>query len=155
MRTLFFSLALAIFSIQINAQTTNPDYDPELAKKLGANDYGMKSYVLVILKSGTASVADGVDKNAVQEAFKGHMENIQKLASEGKLVVAGPIGKNDSAYRGIFILDVKTVEEAQELMKGDKAITGNYLAAEYLPWFGSAALPVYLETHRKIEKTKP
>lgn len=155
MKELLLFLAAAIFSIQMNAQTANPDYDPELAKKLGANDYGMKSYILVILKSGTASSADGADKKAVQEAFAGHMDNIQKLAAEGKLVVAGPVGKNDSAYRGIFILNVTTVEEAQELMKGDTAIMQNYLSAEYLPWFGSAALPVYLETHKKIEKTKP
>lgn len=152
MKKALLLMGLGAFSLYINAQNTNPDYDPELAQKLGADEYGMKLYTLVILKSGTAGETD---KTARQEAFKGHMENIQKLADEGKLVVAGPTGTNDSAYRGIFILDVKTPEEAKELMKGDTAIMQNYLSAEYLPWYGSAALSTYLETHKKIEKTKP
>jgi hypothetical protein len=29
-----------------NAQQPNAEFDPELAKELGADDYGMKSYVL-------------------------------------------------------------------------------------------------------------
>jgi len=81
------------------------------------------------------------------------MANIGKLAANGKLVVAGPMGKNDKGYRGIFIFNVKTVAEAQELLKGDPAVQSKILEAEIYPWYGSAALPVYLETHKKIEKT--
>ena len=47
--------------------------------------------------------------------FEGHMENINRLAKEGKLVVAGPFMKNDRNYRGIFIFNCKTVEEAQKI----------------------------------------
>lgn len=131
------------------AQNDNPNYDEALAKKLGADDYGMKSYVLVILKTGANTSAE---KAFIDSCFTGHMENIGKMVEAGKLVVAGPLGKNDNAYRGIFILDVATMEEAGQLIQSDPAIRENLLEAELYPWYGSAALPEYLDASDKIWK---
>jgi uncharacterized protein YciI len=131
------------------AQTTNPEYDQALAESLGADQYGMKSFVLVILKTGETQMDD---KDKVNELFKGHMANISKLVEDGKLIVAGPLGKNDLSYRGIFILDVKTIDEAKVLVDTDPAVISGLLAADYFPWYGSAALPVYLDTAKKITK---
>jgi uncharacterized protein YciI len=133
------------------AQTVNPDYDSTLAKKLGADDYGMKSYVFVMLKTGSNSTTD---KAFIDSCFSGHMANINRLVNEGKLIVAGPLGKNDKAYRGIFILNVSTIEEAEELVQTDPAINSKLLEAELYSWYGSAALPEYLETALKIGKYK-
>ena len=83
-----------------------PSYDAELAKKLGADERGMKMYVLVILKTGKKD-ADFVGK-ARDEIFAGHMSNIGRLAGEGKLAVAGPFEKNDKGYRGLYIFNVST-----------------------------------------------
>ncbi|MEX1002508.1 MAG: YciI family protein [Crocinitomicaceae bacterium] len=127
-------------------------YDSTLAKKLGADDYGMKMYVMVVLKTGDSTVENTQLRDSL---FSGHMKNIHQMAEDGKLIVAGPFGKNDQEYRGIFILDVATIEDARDLMKGDPAIQGDLLKAQYLLWYGSAALPLYLEHHQKIEKTKP
>jgi hypothetical protein len=69
-------------------------------------------------------------------------------------MVAGPIKKNDKAYRGIFILNVKTTEEANELLAKDPAIKEKLLEAELFQWYGSAALPMYLPYHNKVEKKK-
>jgi uncharacterized protein YciI len=74
---------------------------------------------------------------------------------ENKLIVAGPMGKNDKTYRGIFILDVKTIDEAKDLVKTDPAVNAGLLAVEFYEWYGSAALPVYLETAKKIAKENP
>jgi uncharacterized protein len=134
------------------AQTTNPNYDSTLVSKLGADDYGMKSYVLVILKTGTNK---STDKELIASSFRGHMENINRLVELGKLVVAGPVGKNENNYRGIFILNVSSFEEANELLKTDPAIANNLLDAELYNWYGSAALPEYLQSADKIWKTKP
>jgi uncharacterized protein YciI len=82
------------------------------------------------------------------------MENINRLAADGKLIVAGPMGKNNNQYRGIFILNVTTFEEASELLHNDPTIREKILEAELYNWYGSAALPVYLEIHKKIEKNK-
>lgn len=112
----------------------------------------MKSYVLVILKTGSSTINE---QNEVRKIFAGHMQNIGKLADEGKLIIAGPIGNNPQSYRGIYIFDVKTRDEAKGLVQTDPAVYSGLLDAEYFEWYGSAALPVYLETHRKIEKNKP
>lgn len=132
---------------------TNPNYDTELAGKLGGDDYGMKSYFLVILKIGTNTTSD---KELIAESFRGHMNNINRLVEEGKLIVAGPLGKNENNYRGIFILDnIKSIEEAKELLKTDLAIKNKLLDYEIFNWYGSAALPEYLPYSDKIWKLKP
>ena len=123
-----------------------------MAQKLGADDYGMKSFVFVILKSGTNTSSDKELKNT---AFEGHMKNINRLVEENKLIVAGPFGKNENDFRGLFILNVKTLEEASELLATDPAIKANYLEAEMYEWYGSAALSEYLEASDKIWKKNP
>ena len=147
MKSIFSLFTLLLIAGSSFCQTNNPNYNTELAEKLGGDDYGMKQYVFVILKSG-ANTSD--DKEAMNTAFAGHMKNIGRLAEEGKLVVAGPMEKNDKSYRGIFILNVTTLEEAEALLASDPAIAENYLAAETYLWYGSAALPEYLEAHDKI-----
>jgi hypothetical protein len=140
----------AVFQLQ--AQTNNPAYDPALAEKLGADDYGMKSYMLVILKTGNNKTTD---KAFIDSCFRGHMENIGRMVDDNKLIVAGPLGKNESSYRGIFILNVATTEEAKFLLQTDPAINENLLAADIYKWYGSAALPLYLPDSEKIWKVKP
>mgnify|MGYP003575463869 CR=1 FL=1 len=146
-------LAFLVLSVgDVIAQTENPTYDKALADSLGGDDYGMKMYTFVILKTGDTKIEDKV---VVDSLFRGHMDNINKLAENGKLVVAGPMKKNERSYRGIFILNVKTNEEATQLLKGDPAISSGMLAVELYQWYGSAALPMYLGYHEKVEKKKP
>jgi len=55
-------------------------YDAALARKLGADDYGMRHDVLVPLRTGPHPTPEGA---ACQAMFKGHMANLQRLAHEG------------------------------------------------------------------------
>lgn len=135
-----------------DSTVSNPSYDSELAAKLGGDDYGMKSYILVLLKTGTN---DTTDKEFISQCFRGHFENMQHMVSEGKLIVAGPIGKNENEYRGIFIIDAASFDEARALLQGDAAIKNELLEAELYNWYGSAALPEYLPAADKIWKVKP
>jgi len=136
-----------------DGMTANPNYDKALADKLGGDDYGMKSYFLVILKTGTNTTTD---KELISESFRGHLDNIHRLVDESKLIVAGPLGKNENNYRGIFILNnLKSMEEAEELLQSDPAIQNKLLAYEIFTWYGSAALPEYLPVSDKIWKSKP
>jgi len=139
-----------------NAETIssneNPNFDEILAKRLGGDDHGMKSYILVILKTGTNSTSD---KTVISESFRGHLENIKKLVGEGKMLVAGPLGKNELTYRGIFILNVESKEEAHLVLKSDAAIRIGLLDYDLYDWYGSAALSEYLKYSDRIWKIKP
>ena len=134
------------------SQKVNPQYDSTLAERLGADDYGMKYYTLVILKSGSAKIESKTKRDTL---FRGHLDNIRKLAISGKLIVAGPLDQNEKSYRGIYILDVRTIKEAEKLLETDAAIKAGVFDTEIFKWYGSAALPEYLETHKKIEKKTP
>lgn len=131
------------------AQKNNAKYDHLLADSLGADNYGMKYYTFVLLKTGATKITD---KDSVNRLFDGHMKNIQRLAKEKKLIVAGPFGKNERDYRGIFILNVKTIKEAEALLAIDPAIKAGLLISEITLWYGSAALPLYLEASEKVNK---
>jgi len=150
MKNILTFLLLVFFTGAVYGQKSNPNYDAELAEKLGADDYGMKTFVLVLLKTGTN---DSTDEDARNTAFAGHMSNINRLVEEKKLIVAGPIEKNERTYRGLFILDTPTIEEARVLLQTDPAIKENYLASELFIWYGSAALSEYLEASDKVWKT--
>ena len=126
---------LVVFCLMGNAQNSNVHYNKALADSLGADEYGMKQYVLVILKTGTNTTDN---KTVIDSLFRGHMNNITRLAKMGKLVVAGPMRKNDKTYRGIFILNVATTEEATELLNADPAISEKLLEPELYSWYGSA-----------------
>lgn len=145
-------LLMLMLSESSPAQTINPELDTALAKRLDADDYGMKMYVFVILKTGGNP---SKDKAFIENSFRGHLANIGRLAEAKQLVVAGPFGKNESDFRGLFILNVRTVEEGRKLLETDPAIKADLLKAELYPWYGSAAISEYLTAHDKIWKSKP
>ncbi len=120
--------------------------DHALAKKFGGNENGMRSYILVILKTGSQRVPDGAARD---EMFKGHFANIQRLAAEGKMVVAGPFGDKDD-WRGMFILAVESPEQAQQLVATDPVIKSGEMIAEYHRLFASAALMGVAALHEQI-----
>ncbi len=127
-------------------------FDPELAKKLGADERGMKTYVLCILKTGPKDAEIKGDQR--KEIFAGHFANIGRLADEGKLAVAGPFGKNDKSYRGLYIFNVATIEEAEKLVVLDPAVKAGVFVPDLTLWYGSAAMMVINDTHKRIEKPK-
>ncbi len=146
MRQLIFVFISCFFFNYLNGQQLNPDYDSLIARRLGADDYGMKNYILVILKKGTNNMQSG---ERLDSLMNGHLNNITRLARERKLLVAGPLGKNEKSYNGIFILNVKTFEEACKLLETDPAIKEKIFDTELYLWYGSAALGEYLEIDRK------
>lgn len=71
-------------------------FDPELAKRLGADERGMKMYVLCILKTGP--------------------------------------------------------KDAEKLVVLDPAVKAGVFVPELTPWYGTAAMMVVNDTHKRIEK---
>jgi uncharacterized protein YciI len=145
-----FTLLVA-FTCYIGFTQENKNYNEKLALELGADDYGMKQYVFCLLKTGSNTTATAEERKIY---FEGHMANINKLAGEGKLVVAGPFMKNDKNYRGIFIFNCSTIEEAQKLVETDPAIVAKIFDYELTPWYCSAALMKVSEIHETLAKSK-
>jgi uncharacterized protein YciI len=148
---ILFTLALFLIFPLLHAQTINPQYDKTLSDSLGSDEYGMKMYVLVILKSGPVKLND---KTQTDSLFAGHLQNIHCLANLGKLVLAGPLEENEKGYRGIFILNTATLEEAGSILKTDPAIRAKVLDAELYQWYGPAALPMYMPLSEKTGKMR-
>ena len=133
-----------------SAEIAKPKYDAELAKKVGADKNGMRGYVLALLRTGPQDAE--VKGDARKALFKGHFDNINRLAKEGKLAIAGPFNDPERKYRGLFIFAVTTVDEAKTLAETDPAVKAGVFVVEYVPWFGSASLMLTSEFHEKVTK---
>lgn len=147
---LIFFLVLYISAIFSDLKAQSEKYDAELANKLGADDLGMRKYVIAFLYSGDRVAEYSKEERA--EIQKGHLANISKLADIGKLILAGPFFGNE-AMRGIFVFDVASIEEAETLTNTDPSIKAGVLKMELKEWYGSAALVLIPEIHQKIQKT--
>ncbi len=126
-------------------------YDADLAEKLGADAYGMRSYVFATLLTGPNDTAI-TDEATRAELFKGHFSNMGRLAEEGKLVLAGPF-MDAAPKRGIYIFNVPTIAEAQALVQTDPAIAAGIFTVELDKYYGSAALVQLNNLHAKIQKS--
>ncbi|TDR22758.1 YciI family protein [Marinicella litoralis] len=140
MKTLvLISLSLISFNAlsESKKEQQSPIFNAELAEHLGADDYGMKMYVMAFLKKGPNRDQSAEEVIQLQQA---HMANIKRMAEAGDLVMAGPFGNNDLGMRGIYIFNVTTIEAAKALTATDPAIQAGSLVMELIPWYGSAAL---------------
>lgn len=145
-----FSFIVGVLSFSTVSFSAHSDsvFDPQRANKAGADDYGMKPYVMAFLKRGPNRDRT---KEQAQQLQRAHLDNITRLANEGKLILAGPF-LDDGELRGIYIFNVTTVEEAKALTETDPAIQAGSLVLELLPWYGSAALTELHELHKVMAK---
>jgi uncharacterized protein YciI len=141
------ALTLALLAPMTQAQT--PPFDPALAQSVGADDYGMKHYVLVVLKTGPTRVPGGPDRDAV---FAGHFANIKRLSAEGKLAVAGPFEGKGSDWRGLFVFATASLDEAKSWVATDPVISSGEMVAEFHPFYCSAALMLVPGNHAQVAK---
>ena len=121
MKRLIF-LVLALLSLHVHAQ--------EVKSSLPAID----KYWFVMIKTGPNTGLDSLERSKL---FNGHMANMKRLADEGILKIAGPFGKNDFQWRGIFILDCETLEEAQQHVSSDPAVKAGLFDVDIVPWYSS------------------
>ena len=135
-------------SAQTKAAESAPQYDAELAKSLGADERGMRSYVFVILKTGPKNIEDKAERAKI---FEGHFANMGRLAAEKKLVLAGPLDGKEGR-RGIFVIATPDIEEAKRYVATDPVIISGLMEAEYHKLYGSAALMMVNDVHNKIQK---
>lgn len=145
---MFSACSSSSSNIKTTIQETGGVYDANLATKYGADDYGMKKYVIAFLKRGPNRDRSKEEADALQAA---HMANIGRMAEEGVLILAGPFF-GDGDMRGIYIFDVDSIEKAEELTNTDPAIQAGSLVMELKEWYGSAALMAIRDLHPKVQK---
>jgi uncharacterized protein YciI len=101
-------------------------------------DFQMKQYFMVFLKSGLNRTQDSATAVKIQQ---GHLNNITRLFNEKKMILAGPF-LDEGTYRGIFIFDVQTLEEVTQLLQTDPAISSGRLGYEIHPWYGPGNISI-------------
>lgn len=121
MKQLAFAILALVISTACSAQ------QPETKKPIEQ----IRKYWFVMLKSGPNR---GQDSATAQKLQRGHIANIDSLYYAGKIKVAGPFGE-PGEWRGIFIMDVETKEEAEKILQTDPMIAAGRLTYEIKPWY--------------------
>lgn len=142
--------ALPLAATAQDAAPAAPAYDAALAAKLGADERGMRPYVLAILKTGPRD-AEITDREQRAELFAGHFANMTRLANEGHLVLAGPLGGEDGR-RGLFVLATPDIETARQWVDTDPTVEAGVFVVEYSRYYGSAALMGVNAVHASLQK---
>lgn len=86
---------------------------------------------LVILRTGPRT--EPLSKEESRNYFGGHFANMQRLAKQGDLLLAGPYGEHKSAndLRGIFLLKTADRERARELAATDPCFQAGIFRCEF------------------------
>lgn len=137
MKTLFFFLFITSLVVACSNENKSPEVSitqPEkydLSKDTSVYSGEMKRYWLVLLQKGPNRSQDSISAEKIQAA---HMANINRLAKEGKLIMAGPIGVEDD-LRGIFLMNCADSTEVENFVKTDSAVITGRLIMKYYPWW--------------------
>ncbi len=114
------------------------------ACRFGSSGPDERGYTLVYLKTGSKT---DLTKEESQTIFASHFANMQRLASEKKLLLAGPFGqpKHDVNLRGLFLLDTDDPAQAQAWAETDPGFQAHVFTLEYHPLRTQSALHALLE----------
>ncbi len=154
MKILYLLLSLIIIhcseSFAQQKKTSPPEikYNAEKAKKLGADELGMRNYVIAFMRAGPVKLTNTREVTLLRKA---HLQNMQKMFQEGKLLLAGPFTDNQS-MKGFYLFDVSSIEEARVLTVSDPAVKAGALVMELHSWYGTAALREIPDIHKQIQK---
>ena len=103
-----------------------------------------RGYTLVYLKTGSKT---DLTKEESTQIFSSHFANMQRLAGERQLLLAGPFGKprHDAALRGLFVLDTSDPAEARAWAETDPGFQAQVFVLEYHVLATQAPLRALLE----------
>ena len=116
------------------------------------DEMGMKPYVFALLQTG-----DTILGSVLSDLFAGHMANIERLAEEGKLVVAGPfydVPRAPRSWRGVFVLNTSDTAEARGWVDQDPAVKAGVFDVVLAPWYSSGALQAVQGLHQDLQASE-
>ena len=88
------------------------------------------TYYLGLLYKGQVRTQPADESAKIQAA---HLHHLESLYKQGVLLIAGPMG-DDGDLRGIVVLKVKSLEDAQAVVNQDPAVKAGRLRVELHPW---------------------
>lgn len=134
MRNFIISLLFLALNLSVDAQveTDSLGFERFLYTK-GDTTYTMKKYFMVFLKSGEVRSQNPEEAQKIQAAHLAHLDSLQSI---GALDMAGPFGDNGE-IRGIVILRVPTLAQAEALCHADPAVKAKRLKVEVHPWWAA------------------
>lgn len=92
------------------------------------------TYYLGLLYKGPVRTQTAEESAKIQTA---HLQHLESLYKQGILLIAGPMG-DDGDLRGIVVLKVKSLEDAQALVNNDPAVKAGRLRVELHPWMSQS-----------------
>jgi uncharacterized protein YciI len=132
-------VAIVLFTLLAAGTTSLRAGEPARAGAEAPAPTKMKRYFLALLYKGP-TWAPG-ETPEILELQRGHLANIERLASEGKLVLAGPF-EDAGDLRGLFVLAAETIEEARALCASDPAVQAGRLRPEIHAWWAPEGVGV-------------
>jgi uncharacterized protein len=92
------------------------------------------TYYLGLLYKGSVRTQSADESAKIQSA---HLQHLESMYKQGVLLIAGPMG-DDGDLRGIVVLKVKSLDEAQALVNEDPAVKAGRLRVELHPWMSQS-----------------
>ncbi len=112
---------------------------------------GAERFVYVLLTTGPESGKKTPEER--QAIFAGHMANMGRLADAGQLIIAGPFDKpTDATWRGMFVFDVRTLNEAQDLVATDPGVQAGVFTPVLREMWASTAIRENLRLDRELQQ---
>jgi uncharacterized protein YciI len=110
-----------------------------------------RELTLVLLKTGPQSGA--LSQEDTKQLFAGHFSNMERLAEERQLLLAGPFGqvRHDDTLRGLFVLDTGDPARAKAIAETDPTTKAGVFVLEYHALSTAAPLRALLERVLDIE----
>jgi uncharacterized protein YciI len=104
---------------------------------------GALDCTLVLLKTGPRRDLSEAERSRV---FGGHFGNMQRLARERQLLLAGPFGeqKSDPGLRGLFVIDTDDPDRARQLAETDPGFRAGVFTFEFHAMSTGAPLRAFL-----------
>lgn len=105
----------------------------------GPGGFEMTTYYVGFLLKGALWTPDQTPE--VEKLQAAHLANIQRLAQEGKLILAGPF-TDGGDLRGMFVFQVGSIEEARALAESDPMVKAGRLKLDLHPWYAAKGIRV-------------
>lgn len=93
----------------------------------------MTTVVIGLLKRGPRAAEWDAKPDELAELQQRHLANNARLVEKGKLILVGPF-TDDGFWRGAFVFNVDSLQEAQALVDSDPSVQAGRMACELHPW---------------------